>query len=63
MKDGELRAIDIGRRWRIASSDLDAFLQRHATRPPQELNGGMSLYEENTSRSKSGGKKGNGPGA
>lgn len=33
IKDEELRAIDIGKGWRIGSSDLGAFLQAHATRP------------------------------
>jgi excisionase family DNA binding protein len=33
IRDGDLRAIDIGKGWRIADSDLDAFLARHATRP------------------------------
>ena len=33
IKDGDLRAIDIGKGWRIADSDLEAFLTAHATRP------------------------------
>lgn len=33
IRDGELRAIDIGKGWRIADSDLEAFLATHATRP------------------------------
>lgn len=33
IKDGELRAIDIGRGWRIAPDDLEEFLDRHANRP------------------------------
>jgi excisionase family DNA binding protein len=33
IKDGELRAIDIGKGWRIGPEDLDAFLEGHATRP------------------------------
>lgn len=33
IKLGELRAIDIGKGWRIAESDLDRFLQRHETAP------------------------------
>ena len=32
IKDGALRAIDIGKGWRIADRDLEAFLTRHATR-------------------------------
>lgn len=31
IRHGELRAIDIGKGWRIADSDLAAFLQAHAT--------------------------------
>lgn len=33
IKDGELRAIDIGRGWRIDPQDLDDFLRQHANRP------------------------------
>jgi excisionase family DNA binding protein len=29
IKDGDLRAIDVGREWRIAPADLENFLQRH----------------------------------
>lgn len=32
IKDGALRAIDIGKGWRIADRDLEAFLMRHETR-------------------------------
>jgi excisionase family DNA binding protein len=35
IKDGELRAIDIGKGWRISDSDLALFLHHHATRPRQ----------------------------
>jgi len=31
IKGGELRAIDVGREWRIAPVDLEQFLQCHAT--------------------------------
>ena len=34
IKHGDLRAIDVGREWRIAPRDLENFLQRHANRPP-----------------------------
>lgn len=32
VRNGDLRAIDIGKGWRIADSDLDAFLSAHETR-------------------------------
>lgn len=32
IKAGDLRAIDIGKGWRIADHDLEAFLRGHATR-------------------------------
>ncbi|WP_349361084.1 helix-turn-helix domain-containing protein [Stappia sp.] len=32
IREGDLRAIDIGKGWRIADTDLDAFLRAHATR-------------------------------
>lgn len=33
IKSGELRAVDIGKGWRIADSDLELFLRRHETAP------------------------------
>lgn len=33
IRDGELRAIDIGKGWRIADTDLARFLRRHETAP------------------------------
>ncbi len=32
--DEELRAVRIGRDFRVAARDLEAFLDEHATRPP-----------------------------
>lgn len=33
IRDGELRAIDIGKGWRVGTNDLGAFLRAHETRP------------------------------
>lgn len=51
IKHGDLRAIDVGREWRIAPRDLESFLQRHANRPPDnadhregEPDGGGTLF-------------------
>lgn len=46
IKDGELRAIDIGKGWRIGPEDLDAFLEGHATRPADRPNGGTDTPPE-----------------
>lgn len=35
IKHGELRAIEIGKGWRIADRDLETFLLAHATRARQ----------------------------
>lgn len=35
IKHGDLRAVDVGREWRIAPNDLESFLLRHANRPPE----------------------------
>jgi excisionase family DNA binding protein len=32
--DGELRAVRLGREFRVAAKDLEAFLNAHATREP-----------------------------
>lgn len=44
IKEGQLRAIDIGKGWRIADSDLDDFLLSHQTTPksPRPLSKGSS---------------------
>lgn len=34
IKEGGLRAIDVGREWRIIPRDLEAFFERHATGSP-----------------------------
>lgn len=36
IKDGDLRAVNVGREWRIAPTDLEEFLQRHANRPARD---------------------------
>jgi excisionase family DNA binding protein len=33
IRAGELRAIDIGKGWRVAGTDLEGFLRRHETAP------------------------------
>lgn len=48
IKDGELRAIDIGKGWRIGPDDLDAFLEGHATRPAARPNGETNTSPEAT---------------
>jgi excisionase family DNA binding protein len=39
IRDGELRAIDIGKGWRIADADLVDFFHHHETRPRDGNNG------------------------
>jgi len=36
IKDADLRAVDVGREWRIAPADLEQFLLRHANRSPNQ---------------------------
>lgn len=40
IRDGQLRAIDIGKGWRVGSNDLGTFLSAHETRPPVRTDGG-----------------------
>lgn len=40
IRSGDLRAVHVGREWRIAPRDLESFLERHANKPPD--NGGPS---------------------
>lgn len=46
IKQGGLRAIEIGKGWRIADSDLHAFLDGHATRPAARPNGDANTAPE-----------------
>ena len=39
IKAGELRAIDIGKGWRIADADLEQFIKRHETAPRLQNDG------------------------
>lgn len=52
IKDGELRAIDIGKGWRIGPEDLDAFLEGHATRPAARPNGGTNTSPDEAAAQK-----------
>ncbi len=36
IRDGDLRAIKMGRDWRVAVKDLEAYLEDHANRPADE---------------------------
>lgn len=42
IKNADLRAVNIGREWRIAPRDLERFLERHANRPPED-DGGLGV--------------------
>ena len=57
IKDGELRAIEIGKGWRIGPDDLDAFLECHATRPAATLKGGTDTAPDETGAQKAKGQK------
>ncbi len=57
IKDGELRAIDIGKVWRIGPDDLDAFLEGHATRPSARRNDGTNTTPAVTGADKTKGQK------
>lgn len=52
IKDGELRAIHVGKGWRIGPVDLDAFLEGHATRPAARPNGGTNTSPKETAAQK-----------
>lgn len=36
IRDGDLRAIKMGRDWRVAVKDLEAFMDGHANRPADD---------------------------
>ena len=48
IRDGDLRAVDIGKGWRIADGDFDAFLASHATRPraPEDVSATGSATDD-----------------
>ncbi|WP_430463515.1 helix-turn-helix domain-containing protein [Tabrizicola sp.] len=41
IKQSELRAIDIGKGWRIATTDLEQFLERHQNTPRSAQDSGQ----------------------
>lgn len=58
IKHGDLRAIDVGREWRIAPRDLESFLRRRANRPPDDTSpregapdGGSTPFRSSTETS------------
>lgn len=47
IKNADLRAVNVGREWRIAPRDLESFLERHANRPPED-DGGREVPLDDT---------------
>src|SRR5690606_1468832 len=41
IKQGDLRAIDVGKGWRIAHTDLEHFLERHQSAPRATIGAGQ----------------------
>ena len=54
IKGSRLRAIEIGKGWRIADSDLETFLRNHATRAREAIEQGCGSGAEATTGSRSG---------
>ena len=46
IRDNSLRAIKFGRLWRVAHKYLEAFLNSHANRPPDEASGEVSTMTD-----------------
>lgn len=42
INDGSLRAVKLGRDWRVAHRDLEAFVNSHANRPADRTETGQS---------------------
>ena len=41
--EGQLRAVRIGREFRVAAKDLEAFVNAHATRPARSVHEGEAM--------------------
>lgn len=52
IKDGELRAINIGKGWRIGANDLETFLEGHETRPSEKTTSPGDTEPSETSEDK-----------
>ena len=46
IKSGELRAIDIGKGWRIANTDLEHFLKARETAPRSETSAPVNIRRD-----------------
>ena len=57
IRDRELRAMDIGKGWRIGAEDLHAFLDGHATKPAATAVGAAQTVAGNSRTNEKKGQK------